>query len=158
MECEHHIFWFVSHTFIFFKICQMVICPVRGTYNHVQIFFAQQRKKAFKLVSPKNLWLINPYSCFKFLSWLRNSNFYPPIVLWWHVRPSVHVTTRLIWGLSINSTVLLSYRRSAISTETRQFRGKNMEYKHHIYLFVRSSYFYFFQNMSDGCISRERDI
>ena len=35
MECEHHIFGFVSHTIIFFIICQMVICPVRGTYRLV---------------------------------------------------------------------------------------------------------------------------
>ena len=39
---EHYIFWFADPSFIFLKICQMVICPVRGTYNHVQIFFAHK--------------------------------------------------------------------------------------------------------------------
>ena len=51
MKYEHDIFWFVSHTFIFLKICQMIICPVRGTYNHVGKSFAQQGIKAFKLAS-----------------------------------------------------------------------------------------------------------
>ena len=51
MEHEYGIFWFASHTFIFLKICQMVTCPVRGTYNHVGKFFAQQGIKAFKLAS-----------------------------------------------------------------------------------------------------------
>ena len=36
----------------FLKISQMVICPVRGTYNHVTIFFClRTKKKAFKLPS-----------------------------------------------------------------------------------------------------------
>ena len=51
MEYEDDSFWFPSHTFIFLKICQMIICPVRGTYNHVGTFFAQQGIKAFKLAS-----------------------------------------------------------------------------------------------------------
>ena len=29
-----------------FKIYQMVICPVRRTYNHVQIFFPLERKNS----------------------------------------------------------------------------------------------------------------
>ena len=35
----------------FHKICQMVICSVRGTYNHVRIYFVQERKTALKLAS-----------------------------------------------------------------------------------------------------------
>ena len=35
--------------FLFFlKICRMVMCPVRGTYNHVQVYFAQNEKTAPK--------------------------------------------------------------------------------------------------------------
>ena len=30
--------WFASHTSIFLKICEMVIRPVRRTYNHIDIF------------------------------------------------------------------------------------------------------------------------
>ena len=33
IECEHHILWFAPHIRFFFKICQMVISPIR-TYNH----------------------------------------------------------------------------------------------------------------------------
>ena len=39
------ILWF------FLKISQMVICPVRGTYNRVTIFLCLRTKKAFKLPS-----------------------------------------------------------------------------------------------------------
>ena len=35
----------------FFKIFQMVICPVTGTYNHAKIFLCSRMKKAFKLAS-----------------------------------------------------------------------------------------------------------
>ena len=32
IDCENHVLWFAPHTFIFpLNICQMVICPVRGT-------------------------------------------------------------------------------------------------------------------------------
>ena len=40
--CKPNILWFAPHTFIFNKICQMVIYPVTGTYNHVTYFFAQK--------------------------------------------------------------------------------------------------------------------
>ena len=39
---------FALQAFIFPKIFRMVICPVRVTYNHVVVFFAQERKTAFK--------------------------------------------------------------------------------------------------------------
>ena len=35
----------------FLKICQIVICPATGKYNHVQIFLCSRMKKAFKLAS-----------------------------------------------------------------------------------------------------------
>ena len=44
-------FWFGPPSLIFFEICQMVICPVRRTYNHVSIFLFSSTKKAFKLPS-----------------------------------------------------------------------------------------------------------
>ena len=41
--------WFAFKAFSFSKIFWMVACPVRVTYNHVVVFFAQDRKTAFKL-------------------------------------------------------------------------------------------------------------
>ena len=52
-EGEHHILYFASHAYLpfFFKICRLVICPVRGTYNHVSIFLCSRTKTAFELTS-----------------------------------------------------------------------------------------------------------
>ena len=36
---------------LFLKICQMVICPVRATYNHVSIFLCSRTRKGFKIPS-----------------------------------------------------------------------------------------------------------
>ena len=41
---EGNMLWFVPYAFVFFlKICQMVICPVRGTYNNAGIYFVEER-------------------------------------------------------------------------------------------------------------------
>ena len=41
--------WFDPEVFNFSKICRMVICPVRVTYNHEVVFFSRERKTALKL-------------------------------------------------------------------------------------------------------------
>ena len=57
MEYQHHILWFGPHTLTFAQnIGQMVICPVRRTYNHVCLFLCyKERKKAFKIRSRATL-------------------------------------------------------------------------------------------------------
>ena len=63
----------------------MVIFPVRGTYNHVTIFFYQERKKAFNEV---NLAKVNSFD--KILSRQRNiyTWLYEPLtgyITIWHI-------------------------------------------------------------------------
>ena len=50
----------------------MVISPVTGAYNHVQIFFALERKKPLNMPVERHLEWLNAYICFKLLSSLRN--------------------------------------------------------------------------------------
>ena len=61
----------------FLKICQMVICPVTGTYNHDRYFFAQEWKKPLNLPVERHFEWLNAYICFKLTSSLRNFNFSP---------------------------------------------------------------------------------
>ena len=64
----------------FLKIYQMVICPVRRTYNHVQIFFASEWKNRVKTSKSSNiLQLLYPYICLIFLNSLRYLNFRPQL-------------------------------------------------------------------------------
>ena len=44
LHCENRILWFAPHTFTFPQnICQMVICPARGTYINVRMVFLFSR-------------------------------------------------------------------------------------------------------------------
>ena len=62
MDSEQHIFWFGPPSLIFLKICQMVICPVRRTYNHLSIFLFSNTKKALNYQVEQYLRLLNsPY-------------------------------------------------------------------------------------------------
>ena len=45
MDSVQHIFWFGPPSLIFLKICQMVISPVRRTYNKVSTFLFSSTKK-----------------------------------------------------------------------------------------------------------------
>ena len=46
MDSELRIFCFAPLSLIFFEICQVVLCPVRKTYNHVSIFLFSSTEKA----------------------------------------------------------------------------------------------------------------
>ena len=50
----------------FSKICRMVISPVRVTYNHAVVFFAQDRKTVFKLANRATFDIAKSLICFKF--------------------------------------------------------------------------------------------
>ena len=73
----------------------MVICPVRVTYNHVVIFFAQQRKTAFKLTNLATIAIAKFLISSKFHISLKKDTF---LVGWLHVQSAVHVTTTLIYS------------------------------------------------------------
>ena len=67
-------------SFNFLKIYQMVICPVRRTYNHGQIFFASEWKNRVKTSKSSNiLQLLYPYICLIFRNSLRYLNFRPQL-------------------------------------------------------------------------------
>ena len=59
--------WFAPQAFIFSKICRMVICPVRVTYNYVVVFFFQERKTAIKLANLAAFASAKSLTCLKFL-------------------------------------------------------------------------------------------
>ena len=60
----------------FLKICQMVICPVTGTYiTTYRYFFAQEWKKPLNLPVERHLQRLNVYIFLKLLSSLRNFKF-----------------------------------------------------------------------------------
>ena len=58
--------WFVPQAFIFSEIYRMVMCPVRVTYNHVVVFFSQERKTAFKLANRATFVIAKSLICLKF--------------------------------------------------------------------------------------------
>ena len=90
------------------KISQMVICPVRGTYNHVTIFLFSRTKKTFKLPS-RATFVISKFPYFFRVSRLSgNFNFFLEFVRWWQVQSAVNGTTRLIWPELTHSTIFLS--------------------------------------------------
>ena len=99
MDSEQHIFWFGPPSLIFLKICQMVICPVRRTYNHLSIFLFSSTKKAINYQVEQYLRLLNSPICLEFLSSPRDFNFFR------QVQSAVHVTTRLIWLQSTQSGI-----------------------------------------------------
>ena len=98
------IVWFGPPSLIFFKICQMVICPVR-TYNHVSIFLLSSTQKALAYQVEQYLRLLNSHICLEFLSSPRNFNFFREYVRWLQVQSAVDVTTRLIWLESTHSAI-----------------------------------------------------
>ena len=53
----------------------MVKCPVRVTYNQVVVFFAQERKTAFKLAYRVTFAIAKSLVCFKFHISLKNIHF-----------------------------------------------------------------------------------
>ena len=67
--------WFAAQAFIFSKICRMVICPVRVTYNHEVLFFTQDRKIAFKLANRATFAIAKSLICFKFHISLKKHTF-----------------------------------------------------------------------------------
>ena len=95
----------------FFKICQMVICPVRRTYNHVSIFLFSSTKKPLNYQVEQYLRLLNSHICLEFLSSPRNFNFFREYVRWWQIQSAVHVTTRLILLESTHSAIFFPCHR-----------------------------------------------
>ena len=111
MDSEQHIFWFGPPSLIFLKICQMVICPVRRTYNHVSIFLFSNTKKALNYQVEQYLRLLSSPICLEFLSSPRDFNFFREFVRWWQVQSAVHVTPRLIWLQSTHSAIFFPCHR-----------------------------------------------
>ena len=142
---------FYPWAFIFAKICRMVICSVRGTYNHVVVFFAQERKTTFTLANVPTFSIAKSPICLNFHISLKKYTF---LVRWWHVQSAVHVTTGLIWSAELTRSSKLLPNRKFITTASR---GKNIEYEYHRVWFAPQT-FTFFQNMSDGYMSHQRDI
>ena len=111
MDSELRIFWFGPPSLIFFKICQMVICPVRRTYNHVSIFLFSSTEKALNYQVEQYLRLLNSHICLEFLSSPRNFNFFREYVRWWQIQSAVHVTTRLIFLEPTHSAIFFPRHR-----------------------------------------------
>ena len=82
MDSEQHIFWFGPTSLVFLKICQMVISPVRKTYNHLSIFLFSSTKKAINYQVEQYLRLLNSYICLQLLSSPRHFNFFREFVRW----------------------------------------------------------------------------
>ena len=92
------------------KICQMVICSVTGTYNHVYIFFCSRMKKAFKRASRASFGMAKCLYLFQICQLSQKFYFFAGISRWWqswHVESAVHVTTRLIWPELTRSTTFV---------------------------------------------------
>ena len=73
----------------------MVICPVRVTYNHVVVNFAQERKTAFELPNIATFAIAKSLICFKFDISLKKYSFLPR---WLHVQSALHVTSTLSYS------------------------------------------------------------
>ena len=70
----------------------MVICPVRVTYNHVMVFFAQERKTEFKLANRATFGIAKSLICLKFNISFKKYTF---LLKWRHVQSAVQIITRL---------------------------------------------------------------
>ena len=82
IECKQHRLWFAPHSFIFFKICQIVICPVRRTYNHVSIYLCLRTKKAFNLPSQASFGKVKCLYWFQIVKLSHKFLFLARIVKW----------------------------------------------------------------------------
>ena len=71
----------------------MVICPVRVTYNHVVVFFAQEKKNSVQTTKSRNICDWKSLICSKFYISLENYTF---LVRWGDVQSAVHVNPRFI--------------------------------------------------------------
>ena len=130
-----------------------LLCPVRVTYNHVVVFFAQERKTAFELANIATLAIAKSLISFKFHILLKKYTF---VLKWWHVQSAVHVTTRLIWSAELATSTKILSNKKAIRLATVVYGQKHRARAP--YSLIRSSSFHFFHNMSDGYMSRQSDI
>ena len=78
----------------------MVICPVRGTYNDVQISLLTNEKKAFKVTNRAKFGIAKSLYFFQTTQFCQKFEFLPRIV-----------TTRLIWTELTHSTTVVSNLR-----------------------------------------------
>ena len=91
----------------------MVICPVRVTYNHVVVFFAQEKKTAFKLQNRGTFAIAKSLICSKFHISSENYTF---LVRWGDVQSAVHVNPRFIRSAEYTrSTKILSSKKNMTS-------------------------------------------
>ena len=88
----------------------MVIGPVRVTYNHVVVFFAQEKKQRLNKQMEQYSRFAKSLICFKFHISLKKFTF---LVRWWHVQSAVHVTMRFITSAELTrSTKSLSSKKN----------------------------------------------
>ena len=111
MDSELRIFSFGPLSLMFFKICRMVICPVRRTYNHVSTFLLSSTKNACKLPSPAT------FAIAKFTYLFRTSHRETSISFTKMSdgdkcnHAAVHVTTTLILLASTHSAIFFPLHR-----------------------------------------------
>ena len=109
-------FSFATQAFVFFKICEMVICPVRVTYNHVVYFLLKKEKQRLNKQMEQHLRFAKSLICSKFYISLENYTF---LVRWGDVQSAVNVTTRFIRSaeLTRSTKILCSKKPHKIKLE-----------------------------------------
>ena len=119
------------------------------------VYFAQERKTAFKPANLATFTIAKSLICLKFYISLKKYTF---LVRWGYVQSAVHITTRLIFFAELTrSTKIPSNKKTITSAWKQKFRGKVIEYEYHMLWFAPQA-FIFSENMSDGYMSRQRDM
>ena len=121
------------------------------TYRY---FFVQQRKTVFKLANRATFEIAKSLICFKFHSSLKNFSILGQMVTC-TISGTCHHEVGSAWFNSFND---VSFQNLALNrTQKLSFRGKTIECEYDISWFAPQT-FIFPQNMSDGYMSRQRDI
>ena len=140
------------------KYVRWLYVPSEGHVTLHTYFLLKGSRRTSKVAGRALFAIANSYICFEFLNSLWNFNFSQELSCRrWQAQSSVHVTTRLFWPELSHSTRRFSNLKSITSSQVGLFKGKNIEWEQHI------SWFALHictcpQNMSDGYMSRQRDI
>ena len=132
----------------------VIFVPSEGHITTYRYFFSQAPffSQALSYQVEQYLRLLNCRICLEFVSLPRNFNFFCEFVRWWQVQSAVHVTTRLISLESSHSAIFFPWHR------LRQYSLGVIAWIPSSVSFGSVLLVWFFPNMSDGYMSRQKDI
>ena len=144
-----HILWF-----FFQNKSDFYLSRQRDIWPRNDISLVKKEKKPLNCQVEQHLGLLSSHICLEYVISAENFNLFREFVRWWHVQLSSYTCHH-----EVSLARVKSYNRIffIMSPQTRKFRCYHVECVQHILWFARHTSI-FFQNMSDGYMSRQRDI